>query len=39
MPGESPIKGFGILKAFEPAVLKKTFLDWAMQLMDKNMRN
>ena len=30
-----PVK---MLKPFEPPVLKKTFLDWAMQLMDTNMR-
>ncbi len=30
-----PVK---MLKPFEPAALKKTFLDWAMQLMDQHMR-
>ena len=30
-----PVK---MLKDFEPPALKKTFLDWAMKLMDRNMK-
>lgn len=31
-----PVK---MLQSFEPRVLKETFLDWAVRLMDKTMKN